>query len=125
MTAPMTNDKSSMTNSQSSHTPSIEPPPACASVRQPGEIMQSRQYFNRRERRERREEDRPYFFFALFARQSVSVAHFREDFTTDYTDYTDQKILLSAFQISGFSFPSVQSVKSVVQKISIPNGGLP
>jgi hypothetical protein len=53
-------------------------------------------------------------FFVLFALLSVKFTHFREDFTTDYTDSPDQKFLPSAFHISCSSFPSVKSVKSVV-----------
>ena len=31
-----------------------------------------------------------------FAPQYVKVAHFREDFTTDFTDYTDKKSVRAA-----------------------------
>jgi hypothetical protein len=43
------------------------------------------------------------------APHSVRVAHFREDFTTDFTDFTDENLALRIVS------PSVKSVKSVVQ----------
>ena len=36
--------------------------------------------------------------------QSVRIAQFREDFTTDYTDYTDKELLVSAIRLLLF-FP--------------------
>jgi hypothetical protein len=48
--------------------------------------------------------------------RSEKIAHFRNDFTTDYTDYTDDLIAELGVGNAEF-FPSVQSVKSVVKMI--------
>ena len=53
----------------------------------------------------------------LTQRREVAARHIRNQRhgTTDFTDFTDKKFLVSAFRICCPSFPSVKAVKSVVK----------
>jgi hypothetical protein len=71
----------------------------------------------RKEHKELKEKSLQLFFFAAFALQYARVAHFCEDFTTDFTDFTDEDF---AVRINSLSVPSVPSVVQFLLVAALP-----